>query len=91
MHDEVGKLMELEVEMDASTLVCGMPRGTPYKAGRWKQFKTLLWRAWIASIREPAALWVRLIQIAVSTNLLFATMNLRQVSSAFSVCCRCIG
>ena len=60
--------MEAEVEIDARTLACGIPRGTEYKAGRWKQFKTLLWRGWVASTRSPTALLVRLIQIAVSTN-----------------------
>ena len=68
LRNEVGQLMEAEVEIDARTLACGIPRGTEYKAGRWKQFKTLLWRSWISSIREAAALWVRLIQIAVSID-----------------------
>ena len=67
MRDEVGKQMEVEVEIDARTLACGIPRGTQYKAGTLKQFKTLLWRGWTSSIREPAALWARVIQIAVST------------------------
>ena len=69
MSDEVGKCMEVEVEIDARALACGIPtipRGTRYKAGMWIQFRTLLWRGWTSSIREPAALWVRLIQIAVS-------------------------
>ena len=65
MQNEVGKLMEVEVEMDVT---CGITNWTLYKAGMWKQFKTLLWRGWTSSIREPAALWVRLIQIAVSAG-----------------------
>ena len=60
--------MELDVEIDARTLACGIPRGTQYKAGVWIQFRTLLCRGWTSSIREPAALWVRLIQIAVSAG-----------------------
>ena len=66
LRDEVETMMGVEVEFDAKSLACGIPRGTSYKAGTWKQFKTLLWRSWIASIREPAALCVRLILIAVS-------------------------
>ena len=60
--------MEVEVDIDARILVWGIPGGTQFKAGMWKQFRTLLWREWTSSIREPATLWVRLIQIAVSTG-----------------------
>ena len=65
MQDEVRRVMETEAEMRPSTLVCGIPAGSPYKASTWKQFKTLLWRSWTASIREPSSLWVRVIQMAV--------------------------
>ena len=85
LRNEVGQLMEAEVEIDARTLACGIPRGTQYKAGRWKQFKTLLWRSWISSIREAAALWVRLIQIAVSINkMTFHIINRNEVLRIFS-------
>ena len=65
MQNEVEKLMEVEVEMDVT---CRITNWTLYKAGTWKQFKTLLWRGWVASTRAPTALLVRLIQTAVSTN-----------------------
>ena len=35
---------------------------SPYKASWWEQFKALLWRSWLAVVKEPMIMKVRFIQ-----------------------------
>ena len=54
---------------------------SPYKASWWEQFKALLWRSWLAVVKEPMIMKVRFIQ-TIMIALMLGVIYLGQDSNS---------